>query len=76
LTGDVDVNTASADELGDYMAENRLNVQQVKDMVPDDADLEMLEKFWDAETHASNNEPRRGVTDYLDARIAALGKSQ
>jgi hypothetical protein len=70
--GDFDVHEASTDELADYISENKLSVPATRSLIPENADLEMLEKFYDAENLATENEPRKGVTDYLDARMQAL----
>jgi hypothetical protein len=74
-SGEINVKSASSDELGEYIRENKLTVQDVKDLVPDDADTELLEKVWDAESYATDNEPRKGVTDFLDARLAAAAEA-
>lgn len=71
----IDVHEASSEELGDYIKENRLNVQATKDLIPDNADVDLLEKFYDAEGLATDNEPRKGVSDYIDARLAAASQS-
>lgn len=64
-----DVSGMNAEELGDYIKENRLNVQDTVKLAGDDQ--ESIEKVLDAENYATDNKPRRGVQDALEAKLAA-----
>lgn len=75
VSGSLDVKSASSEEIGEFIKENKLNVEQTKRLVPDDADVDLLEKLYDAESYASDNDPRKGVADYLDAKLAAASQS-
>lgn len=70
--GGLDFGSASAEDIGEYIKENRLTVSETNDLLPDDADTEAIEKLYDAESYASDNSPRKGVQDYVDARLAAV----
>lgn len=64
------VDSLSTEELGDYIYENKLNVDQTVALAGDS--LESIEKVLDAENLASDNEPRKGVTDRLEAKMKAI----
>jgi hypothetical protein len=70
--GSLDVSSASDQEIADYIVENRLSIDKTLSLIPEDADLETLEKFYDAEAIASDNQPRKGVADAIDKRIEDL----
>lgn len=64
------VDNLSTEELGDYIFENKLNVDQTVALAGDT--LESIEKVLDAENLVSDNEPRKGVTDRLEAKMKAI----
>jgi len=67
-TGDL-----SSTELGDYIVENKLNVDDTVALATE-GDTGSIERVYDAEEHAArtkDGEPRKGVTDRLDAMLAA-----
>jgi hypothetical protein len=49
-----------------------LNVDQTLALLPEDASEDQINTLYDAENYASENDPRKGVTDRLEARLAAL----
>lgn len=59
-------------ELGEYIKENNLTIPQTLDLLSEDADEDEINKLYDAEAIATDNSPRKGVADTLDARLAAL----
>jgi hypothetical protein len=59
----------TAEELADHIRDNKLNVEQTVALAGDD--LESIEKVLDAENLATDNEPRRGVVDRLEAKMSA-----
>jgi len=59
----------SVDEMADYIKDHKLNVEQTVALAGDD--LESIEKVLDAENLATDNEPRRGVVDRLEAKMSA-----
>lgn len=67
-----DFNSMDAVALGEYIKEQRLNVESTLALLPQDADEEQIQKLYDAENIALDNEPRKGVTDTLDARLTAV----
>lgn len=74
-TASVNFSELSSEELGDYIHENRLSVSDTKALLPEDASDADINKLWDAEVHATDNAPRKGVTDYLDTKLAASAAS-
>jgi hypothetical protein len=68
------VGAMSAEELGDYIRENKLTVDQTVALAGDD--LESIEKVLDAENIATDNAPRRGVEDRLEAKMTAVTQGQ
>lgn len=66
------IEAMDAATLGEYIRENRLNVRQTVALIPEDADLETLQKFEDAENVATDNEPRQGVLNVVDKQRADL----
>jgi hypothetical protein len=69
----VDVAALDAEQLAEYIKENRLNVDQTVALAGDDVDS--IEKVLDAENLATENEPRKGVTDRLEAKLSATTQS-
>jgi hypothetical protein len=68
----------SAQELGEYINENKLNVDETVALATD-GDTDSIEKVYDAEEHAAQlrgNEPRAGVTDKLDKMLQAAAQSK
>lgn len=63
--------TASMDaaELADYIVEKRLNVDATVALAGDDE--ASIQKVLDAENIASENDPRKGVVDRLEAKLNA-----
>lgn len=66
-----DVSGMDAEQLGEYIKENKLTVAQTLALLPEDADEDTINRLYDAEGYATENEPRKGVTDTLDAKLAA-----
>lgn len=66
--GEIDVASASAEEIAEFINENRLNVQETLDLAGDDPDL--AEKVLDAEGLATDSDPRVGVERGLEAIMA------
>jgi hypothetical protein len=64
-----DTASMSSEELADYINEHKLNVDQTVALAGDD--LESIEKVLDAENLATDNDPRKGVTDRLEAKMNA-----
>jgi hypothetical protein len=64
-----DIASQDAPAIGEYIKSNKLTVQQTLALVPDNADDEMIDKFLDAENIATNNDPRAGVVNALEARL-------
>lgn len=56
--------------LGDFIVEHKLNVDQTVALAGDDPDS--IQKVLDAENIATDNEPRKGVLDRLEAKLAAV----
>lgn len=76
---DEGVNTDGMDAqaLGEYINENSLNVDQTVALAKD-GDEDSIQKVYDAEIHAAQlrgNDPRKGVVDTLDAKLAAAASS-
>lgn len=63
----------TVDELADYIRENKLNVDQTVSLAGDT--IESVEKVLDAENIATDNEPRKGVTERLEVKLAAVAGS-
>lgn len=61
----------STEDLGEYIRENRLNVEDTVALAKD-GDEDSINKVYDAENIATDNDPRKGVTDALDKKLAAL----
>ena len=59
----------SSEEMADYIKENKLNVSETVALAGDDEDS--INKVLDAENIATNNDPRKGVVDHLEAKLAA-----
>ena len=73
-----DVSGLSAEELGEYINENKLTVDQTVALA-NEGDTDSIEKVWDAENHAAQlrgNDPRKGVTDRLDSMLNAATSGQ
>jgi hypothetical protein len=68
--GDADVSTMSVEEVAGLIEDRKLNVQQTVDLAGEDPDD--IEKVLDAESLATENEPRAGVTKGLEARLAKV----
>jgi hypothetical protein len=68
----IDTSGMDAEQLSEYIRENRLNVDQTLALLPEDASEDQINTLYDAENYASENDPRKGVTDRLEARLAAL----
>lgn len=69
-----DISEMDAQEIGAYIHENKLNVEKTLALAGDDANADTLEKLLDAETHAgqlNEADPRKGVVDGLEAKLAA-----
>lgn len=63
----------SADELADYILENKLNVDDTVGLAGE-GDADLINKVYDAEIAAAQKkgaDPRKGVTDRLDALLNA-----
>jgi hypothetical protein len=63
----------SSQELGEYINENKLNVDQTVALATE-GDADSINKVYDAEDHAAQlrgNDSRKGVTDRLDVMLAA-----
>jgi hypothetical protein len=73
--GALDVETASAEEIGDYIRDNKLNATKTLDLLPDDADEDLLNKFLDAENHATGNSPRAKVERTVEAKLNASAEA-
>jgi hypothetical protein len=70
-TGDL-----SSDELGDYIYENKLNVDETVALAQD-GDVDSINKVLDAEDHAAQkrgNDPRQGVVSALEAKLTAASE--
>jgi hypothetical protein len=63
----------STEEMADYIKENKLNVSETVALASDDEDS--INKVLDAENMATNNDPRKGVVDHLEAKLAAAAQS-
>jgi len=63
----------STEEMADYIKENKLNVSETVALAGDDVDG--INKVLDAENMATNNDPRKGVVDHLEAKLAAASQS-
>jgi len=59
----------SAEDLADYIRNNKLNVDQTVALAGNDT--ESIEKVIDAENLATDNDPRKGVVDRLEAKLTA-----
>jgi hypothetical protein len=72
------IGSVSAQELGEYINEHKLNVDETVALAPE-GDVDGIEKVYDAENHAAqlrDNDPRKGVTDKLDAMLAAASEAK
>lgn len=63
----------SAEELAQYITENKLNVDDTVALAGDDEDS--INKVLDAENIASENDPRVGVVNRLEAKLNAATRS-
>lgn len=63
-----DIDGKSAEEIAELINSQKLTVQQTVDLAGGDPDL--AEVVLDAESLATNNEPRKGVQDALESMIA------
>jgi hypothetical protein len=68
-----DTSAMTAEDLGEYIRENNLTVQQTVDLAGDDTDS--IEKVLDAENYATDNSPRVGVTKALEAKLSAAAQA-
>jgi hypothetical protein len=68
----LDFKDASSEEVAEYIKENKLSVPNTLALLPADADEDDINTLYDAEGIASENDPRKGVTDALDAKLAAI----
>lgn len=66
-----DVQSMDAAELAAYFAENKMKVDDILALLPEDADDETIQKFIDAENIASGNDPRSTLIDPLEKRLVA-----
>lgn len=66
------IQSLDAEELAEYIKENNLNVDATVALVGNDPTLEDIEKVLDAESIATDNDPRKGVTHALEAKMAAV----
>jgi len=68
--------TLSSTELGAYIVEHKLNVDDTVALA-DASNPDDIQRVWDAEEHAARlreNDPRAGVTNKLDAMLAAASQ--
>lgn len=68
----------TAQELGEYINENKLNVDDTVALAKD-GDTNSIEKVYDAEEHAAQlrgSDPRSGVTDKLDKMLQAAAEAE
>ena len=66
------IDSLDADELADYIVENKLTVDQTVGLARE-GDADSINKVYDAEIAAAQKkdaDPRKGVTDRLDAMLA------
>jgi hypothetical protein len=68
-----DASSMSTEEMADYIKENRLNVSDTVALAGDDEDS--INKVLDAENIATGNDPRKGVVDHLEAKLAAAAQA-
>lgn len=68
-----DLSSMDAADVAEYIKENRLNVDDTVALAGDDEDG--INKILDAENIATNNDPRKGVVDRLEAKLHALTQS-
>lgn len=68
-----DASGMDAAELANYIVENKLNVDQTVSLAGDDEDS--INKVLDAENIATDNDPRKGVVDRLEAKLNAATQS-
>jgi hypothetical protein len=67
----------SSTELGAYIVENKLNVDQTVALA-NESDVDDINRVLDAEDHAARlrgNDPRAGVVDRLEAKLTAASSS-
>jgi hypothetical protein len=64
-TATIDVGSADAAEIAEHIVNNKLNVDATVALAA--GDKELAEKVYDAEVIASDSDPRKGVTEGLDA---------
>jgi len=69
---DGEAGNLSVEELADKIRNEKLNVEQTVALAADD--LASIEKVLDAENLATDNEPRRGVVDRLEAKMSAASE--
>lgn len=62
-------------QLAEYMVEHELNVKNTLALLPESATADDVNKLLDAEGIASEGEPRKGVAEPLDAKLAELSQS-
>lgn len=70
--GVADFKAMSSEQLADFIAENKPTVKETIDLLPEDADEDDINKLLDAETIATESDPRAGVVKTLEARLSAL----
>ena len=78
--GPGDISSLTTDEVAELISEGNggrgLTVSQTLALLPPTPDVDTINKLYDAETQASGNEPRKGVTDSLDAKLAAASEAE
>lgn len=67
--GALDLASADAAQVAEYIEQNNLNVADTVALAGDD--VESIEKVIDAENLATGNDPRKGVIDRLEAKLNA-----
>lgn len=70
----VDIRSMDVDDLADHIRDSKLTVSDTLALLPEDASEDDITKLYDAETQATDNEPRKGVTDKLDAELARVAQ--
>lgn len=71
-----DVSMMSAEQLGEHINDRKLSVPDTLSLLPEDADVDTIQKFIDAENFATDNEPRKGVMDKLEAQLSARSQTE
>jgi hypothetical protein len=67
------VQSLDSAQLADYIRENKLTVSQTVALADDST--EGIEKVLDAENIATDNEPRKGVTDALETKLQVAAEA-